>query len=141
MVFKQMHQIDRNNTKFIDGIKKNVLRCRQRVFMKANASKEKTAVVARKAKRRLENSLIEVQKVEKVVVEAERQRKMQRTADEKCERLRVVAEGRCATGVEGLAIEVTRNSSRRKCYPLTNEQKSEKARVKARRRSVIKLNA
>jgi hypothetical protein len=42
--------------------------------------------------------------------------------------------------VEGLAAEATRKASRRKYYPLTNEQKSEKARVEVERRSVIKLN-
>jgi hypothetical protein len=59
------------------------------------ASKEKTAVAGRDAKRRLENPLTEAQKVEKVAAEIERQRKIQRTADEKCERLRVMAERRC----------------------------------------------
>ena len=61
------------------------------------ASKEKTAVAARDAKRRLGNPLIEAQKA----TEAERQRKIQRTADEKCERLRVMAERRCAARVKG----------------------------------------
>ena len=81
------------------------------------ASKEKTAVAVRVAKRRLENPLTEAQKV----AEAERQRKIQRTGDEKCERLRVMAERRCAAGVEGLAAEATRESSCRKCYPLTDD--------------------
>ena len=56
------------------------------------ASKENTVAAARKAKRRLENPLTEAQKVEKVDAEAERQRKILRTADEKCERLRAMAE-------------------------------------------------
>ncbi len=51
----------------------------------------KTVVAARKAKRRLENPLTKAQKAKKVVAEAERQRKIQRTADEKCERLRAKA--------------------------------------------------
>jgi hypothetical protein len=38
-----------------------------------------------------------------------------------------MAERRCAAGVEGLAVEATRKSSRRKCHPLTVEQKFEKA--------------
>ena len=52
-----------------------------------------------------------------------------------------MAERRCATGVEGLAVEATRQLSRRKCHPLTVEQKSRKARVVGERRSVIKLTA
>ncbi len=52
-----------------------------------------------------------------------------------------MAERRCAAGVEGLTVEVTRKSSRRKCHPLTNEQKSEKARVNAKRQSANKLTA
>ena len=57
-------------------------------------SKEKTAVAARKAKRRLENPLTKAQKAGKVVAEAERQQKIQRTADEKRERAIVEAERR-----------------------------------------------
>jgi hypothetical protein len=50
--------------------------------------KEKSAVVARDAKRRLENPLTEAQKVEKATIEAERMRiKIQRTADRNGERL------------------------------------------------------
>ena len=56
------------------------------------ASKAKTVVAARKAKSRLENPLTEVQKAEKVAAEAERQRKIHRTADEQCEMLRAIAE-------------------------------------------------
>jgi hypothetical protein len=47
------------------------------------ASKGQIAVVAREANRRLESPLREAQKSEKVVAEAERQRKIQRTAVEK----------------------------------------------------------
>ena len=50
--------------------------------------KEKTAAAARHAKRRLENPLTEAQKSEKAAVEAERLRKIQRTADRNSERLR-----------------------------------------------------
>ncbi len=74
-------------------------------FMKA--SKKKTAAAARHAKRRLENPLTEAEKAEKMVAEAERQRRIQRTADEKCEKLRAMAKKRCAAGVEGLATEAT----------------------------------
>jgi len=77
------------------------------LFMKA--SKEKIAAAARDAKRRLENSLTEAPKGEKVATEAERQQKIQRTAVEKCQRPRVMAERRCDAGVEGLAAEATRN--------------------------------
>ena len=64
---------------------------------------EKTAAAARDAKRRLENPLTEAQKVEKATVEAERLRKIQRTADRNSERLRVKAERRSAAGAKGLA--------------------------------------
>jgi len=50
-------------------------------------------------------------------------------ADEKCERLRAIEERRSVVGVEGLPIEASRLLSRRKSYPLTVEQKSEKARI------------
>jgi hypothetical protein len=53
------------------------------------ASKEKTAVAARHAKRRFKNPLTEAQKAEKVATEAERQRNIYRTAKEKCERVRL----------------------------------------------------
>jgi hypothetical protein len=59
---------------------------------------EKYAVAAREAKRRLENPLREAQKAEKAAVEAERLRKIQRTADRNSERLRVMAERRSVTG-------------------------------------------
>jgi len=78
------------------------------------ASREKYAVAARHAKRRLENTLTEVQKTKKVAAEAERRRKIQRTADKKYERLRFMAERRCAAEMEGLAVEATRMFSRRK---------------------------
>ena len=55
--------------------------------MKASR-KKKTTVAARHAKRRLENPLTEAQKVGQVATEAERQRKIQWTAKEKCERAR-----------------------------------------------------
>ncbi len=55
-----------------------------------------------------------MQRAEKVVAEGKRQRKIQQTADEKCERLRVMAERRCAAGVEELAAKAIRKSSRRK---------------------------
>jgi hypothetical protein len=103
------------------------------------ARKEKIVVAARETKRRLDNPFSEAEKAEKSVAQAERRRKIHRTADEKCERARVEAERRCAAGVEGLAAEATRKSSRRKCHPLTNEQKFEKARVNDARRSAIKL--
>ena len=44
-----------------------------------------------------------------------------------------MAERQCVAGVEGLAAEATRKSSRRKCHPLTYEQKSENARVGTQR--------
>jgi len=74
-----------------------------------------------------------------VVAEAEMQRKIRRTADEKCENARVAAERRCVAGVEGLAVEATRKSSPRKRHPLAYEQMFEKAKVHVERRSVIKL--
>ena len=43
-------------------------------------------------------------------------------------------------GLEGLAAEATRKSSRRKSHLLTDEQKSENARVEAERRSTFKHN-
>ena len=45
--------------------------------------KERTAVAAREAKSRIENPLTKDQKVVNPVAEAERQRKIRRTADEK----------------------------------------------------------
>jgi len=89
---------------------------------------KKTAVSARKAKRRLETPLTEAAKSEKVVAEVERQRKIHRTTVQKNEKSRVKAERRSTARVGGLAAEATRNSSRRKCHPLTNEQNYEKAR-------------
>ena len=49
--------------------------------------KQKYAAAARDAKRRLENPLTESQKAEKAAAEAERIRKIQRTADRNSERL------------------------------------------------------
>ena len=60
------------------------------------ASKGKTAVAARKATRRLENCMTEVQKSEKFAAEIERQRKIQRTSIEKSEKNKVDAERRSA---------------------------------------------
>ena len=40
-----------------------------------------------------------------------------------------MAQRRSVVGVEGLPIEASRLLSRRKSYPLTVEQKSEKARI------------
>ncbi len=57
--------------------------------------------MAREAKRRLENPLKEAQKAENVVAEVERQRKILWTADQKCERLRAMAERKRAKGVTG----------------------------------------
>jgi len=54
--------------------------------------KEKSAVAARHAKRRLESPLTKAQKAEKVAAEVERLRKIQRTADKNSERLRAMAE-------------------------------------------------
>jgi len=81
--------------------------------------KEKSAVVAREAKRRLENPLKEEQKAEKVAAEAERLRKIQRTGDRDSERLRGMAERRSDAGTKGLAVEASRLSTRRKSHPLT----------------------
>ena len=101
-----------------------------------NLPKEKSAAAARHAKRRLENPLTEAQKAEKAAVDAERLRKIQRTADRKNERLRVMAERRSAAGVEGLAANASRNSTRRKLHPLTVDEKAEKARDEVERRHV-----
>ncbi len=98
---------------------------------------EKTMAATRHAKRHLENSLAEAQKAEKIATEAKRQRNMQRTKDEKSERLRSKAERRSVAGVEGLSAEASRLSSRRNSHPLTVEQKSEKARVEVVRWSAI----
>jgi len=98
--------------------------------------KDKSAAAAREAKRRLENPVIEAQKAEKSAVEAERLRKIQRTADSNSERLRAMAARRSAAGVEGLAVKASRVSTRRKSQPLTADEKAEKARADAERRSV-----
>ena len=57
-------------------------------------------------------------------------------ADTNSERLRAMAERRSAAGVEGLAVEASRKSSRRKSHPLTIDEKAEKTRVDAERRNV-----
>ncbi len=49
-------------------------------------TERKKVVAARKAKRRVENTLTEALKAKKVVAEAERQRKIQHTAYTKSER-------------------------------------------------------
>ena len=96
----------------------------------------KSAAAARDAKCRLENPLTEVQKAEKAEVDAERLRKIQRKADRNSERLRAMAERRSAAGAEGLAVNASRNSTRRKLHPLTVEEKAEKVRVETERRNV-----
>ena len=83
--------------------------------------KEKFAVAAREAKRRLEIPLTKAQIAEKAADDAERLRKIQRTTDRNSERLRVMAERRSAAGAEGLAANASRNSTRRKLHPLTVE--------------------
>ncbi len=75
--------------------------------------KQKSAVVVDNAKRRLENPLTEAQKVEKAAVEAERRRKIQRSADRNSERARDEAERRSVAGAEWLAAEAFRKSIRR----------------------------
>jgi hypothetical protein len=82
--------------------------------------------------------LTEAQKVEKATVEAERLRKIQRTADRNSERLRGIAERRSVAGAEGLAAKASRKSNRRKLHPLTVEEKAEKARLEVGRRSVAR---
>jgi hypothetical protein len=67
--------------------------------------KHKSAVVVDKANRRLENPLAKAQKAEKVATEAERLRKIRRTAYRNSERLRAKAERRSAAGSEGLVAE------------------------------------
>ncbi len=47
-----------------------------------------------------------------------------------------MAERRSATGTEGLAAEASRKSTSCKSHPLTVEEKAEKARLEAKRRSV-----
>ncbi len=101
-----------------------------------NLPKEKSTVAERETKRRLENPLTEAQKAEKVAVDAERLRKIQRTIDRNSERLKVMAARRSAAGVEGLATEASRLSTRRILHPLTVDEKAEKARADADRRSV-----
>jgi hypothetical protein len=96
--------------------------------------KEKSAATASHAKRQLENPLTEAQKEEKAAVEAERLRKIQRTADRNSERLRAMTERRSAAGAEGLAAEATRKSTRRKSHPLIVDEKAEEARADAERR-------
>ncbi len=89
---------DRHNISSNDAILKLGLNGRE-VFIQA--SKEKTVCAARKAKRILENPFTEAQKARKVGFEAKRQRNIQWTADEKCDKLiRLMVERRCAAGEE-----------------------------------------
>ena len=73
--------------------------------------------------------MTEAQKVEKATVDAERLRKIQRSADRNSERIRAMAERRSAAGAEGLATEASKKSTRRKSHPLTADEKAEKARA------------
>jgi hypothetical protein len=98
--------------------------------------KHKSAVAARDEKRRLEIPLTKARKAEKAAVDAERLRKIQRTADRNSERLIAMAERRSVAGAEGVAAEASRKSIRRKSHPLTVEEKAEKARADAERRNV-----
>jgi len=85
----------------------------------------KDAVGARKAERPLENYFTEARKVEKVVTEFERHRKIRQTADEKSKRVRVDGKRRRVARVEGLAADATRKPIRRKINPLTIDEKVE----------------
>jgi hypothetical protein len=51
-----------------------------------------------------------------------------------------MAERWSAAGVEGLAVEASRKSTRRKSHPLAVDEKAEKARVDAERRNVEDAN-
>jgi len=83
--------------------------------------------------------LNEAQKAEKVAAnEANRQRKIWRTADRNSGRARAEAERRSRAGFERLAVEASRKSTRRKTQQLTAEEKAEKARLEARRRSTAR---
>ena len=99
---------------------------------------EKVAVAAREAKRRLENPLTKAEKDGKATVEAERLRKIPRTADKNSERLRAKAERRSVAGAEVLAAEALRKSARRKSHPLTIKEKVEKARLEVDKRSAAR---
>ncbi len=79
-----------------------------------------------------------MQKAAKVADDAERLRKIQRTADRNSERLRVMAERRSVAGAEGLAVEASRLFTRRKSRPLPVDEKAEKARLEAERRSTAR---
>jgi len=70
------------------------------------------------------------------MVEAERLRKIPRTVGRNIQRLRAMAERRSVAGAEGLAVEASRNSTRRNLHPLTIDEKAKKARADAKRRSV-----
>jgi len=80
--------------------------------------------------------LTEAQKSEKATVEAERLRKIQRTAYRNIERLRDMAERRSVAGAKGIAANASRNSNRRKLHPMIVDGKAENARAEVERRSV-----
>ena len=81
--------------------------------------------------------MTEAQKAEKEAADAERLRKIQRTANGNIERLGAMAARRIATGAARLAAEAFRKSTRRKNYPQKIDEKVEKARAKAERRSAL----
>ena len=98
--------------------------------------KDESAVAARDAKRLLENPLTKAQKAdEKVAAEAERLRKIRRTADRNSERFRAKAERQNVARAAGLlpAAGASRLSTRRKSHPLTIDEKSEKVRDETER--------
>jgi len=102
--------------------------------------KEKFEALARdKAKRRLENLLTLFQKVEEDAADAERLCKIQRAAYINKEKLRVMAERRRVAGAEGLAVEASRKSTRRKSHPFIVDKKAEEARVDAERRNAASV--
>ena len=65
-------------------------------------------------------------------------RKIRRAANSNSEKARVEAERRSAAGVEGLAAEAFRKSTRRKSHLLAVDEKSEKARVDAEKRNAAR---
>ena len=78
------------------------------------AKKEKSVVAARFAKRRIENSLIEAGKTEKIITEADRQRNR-----------RSIVKVMVEQNYEKARVEAERRSA----IKITVEQKSAKARV------------
>ena len=101
-------------------------------------SNEKSEASARDGKRRLENPLTEAQKAKKAAADAERLRKIQRTIDRSSERLRAKVERRSVAGIEGLAAEAFRLSTRRKSHPLSFGEKAKKTRAEEERRSATR---